>query len=103
MELPWHFCKILVGRKLSGIKAVCREDPATADLPRPATPVGLFKGVTILESCYQRYTGLENAKVQQPFFRNTKGVKGNFDDFSHMERDRKNMQMKRRMIVGFSE
>lgn len=102
-ELPWHFFKFSVGRKLSGIKAVCREDPATAKLPRPATPVGLFKGVTILKSCYQRYTELGNAEVQQPFFRNTKSVKGNFDDFSHMERNRENMQMKRRMIVGLYE
>jgi len=78
-------------------------NPATADFPRPATPVGLFGGVTILESCYQRYTELGNTEVPQHFFRNTKGVKGNFDDFSHMERNRKNMQMKRRMIVGLYE
>ena len=92
-----------MGLSSSGIKAVCREDPATAELPRPATPVGLFEGVTNLESYYQRYTELGNAEVQQPFFRNTKGVKGNFADFSHMERNRENMQMKRRMIVGLYE
>ncbi len=57
-------------------------NPATADFPRPATPVGLFEGVTILESCYQRYAEMGNTEVPQHFFRNTKSVKGNFGDYS---------------------
>ena len=55
MELPWHFCKISVGRKLSRIKAVCRTSPATAQLPRQAMAFRGSKCVTVFEVGYGVY------------------------------------------------
>ena len=45
-RLPWHFCKISVGRKLSGIKAVCRTSPAYRQKLRQA------KSLPQLTRCY---------------------------------------------------
>ena len=61
-ELPWHFCKISVGRKLSGIKAVCRTSPATAKNGGRQRPSAVRKGVTILEKCYELYAKVREKK-----------------------------------------
>ena len=65
-----------VGRKTSGIKGVCRANPATPDLRRPATPVGVSKCVTVSDFCYEVYTGERKGLSVSRLFCVTKGVKG---------------------------
>ena len=74
-----RFCcprKKSVGRKQSGIKGVCRANPATPDLRRPATPVGVSKRVTVSDFRYEVYTGERKGLSVSRLFCVTKGVKG---------------------------
>ena len=64
-----------MGRTASGIKGVCRENPATPDLPRPATPVGLSKRVTVSRFGYEVYAGERKDLSVSRLFCVTKGVK----------------------------
>ena len=66
--------EILMGRNRSGIKGVCRANPATPDLPRPATPVGVSKGVTFSEFRYVSYAADGKSQMSQWLFRDTNGV-----------------------------
>lgn len=65
-----------MGRFSSGIKGVCRANPATPDLHRPATPVGISKRVTVSDFRYDMYAGERESLSDSAVFSVTKGVKG---------------------------
>lgn len=68
-----------VGRETSRIKGVCRRTRLTPKLPRPATPVGVCKCVTILKFRYKEYTGNQIPLETRGVLRDTKCVTGEFE------------------------
>lgn len=54
-RFPWHLHRKSVGRKVSRIKAVCRDAPATAQNCGRRRPSAVRTGVTIWEKCYELY------------------------------------------------
>lgn len=68
----------LYGGYYSRIKEVCRRTRLTPKLHRPATPVGICEGVTILKFRYKVYAGNQIPLEARGVLRDTKCVTGGF-------------------------